>query len=955
MEKSINYIGELLWPGYLGHFFIVLGFVTALVTSYSFYLAFTKEDHSVRVWFKIGKYSFITHSLAIIGAMVILFYLCLNQHYEYNFVFDQINPELTLQYIFVAFWEGQEGSFLLWMFFLIALSWVVWFKSKPWRTGVVASMMIIEVFFASMLLGVYLHWGLKEYKLGSSPFSLVRDLYEAPIFNTADYLQFLPSMANGLNILLQNYWMTIHPPTLFLGFAATAVPMSFALASLWKKSYLDWLKPALPYALFAGGILGLGILMGSAWAYEALSFGGYWAWDPVENTSFVPWLIIVAGIHTNLISRNTGQSIRSTYIFYSLAFLLTIYSTFLTRSGILGDSSVHSFTKMGLEWQLLIGMVLLVGFIKWPLIKNWKLIEKKQSEEQIHSREFWMFIGALVLIFSAFLITFTTSVPVFNKLFEVIGQLTGLDTKSWNMSSPADPMDHFNRYQIWIAVFIAALSGLAQYLRYRGQNWSQYRQTYMRKVLTGIALAAVVTILVAWWLVIPSWPYYLLLFCASFTLGVHVEYLIFYLKFRTSQASSALSHLGFGLFIIGILGSGLNMDIISKNTTFLETDLADLVNENLLDNVYLVKGIPQPMRNYTLVYNIDTVIGFERFYEVDIFRNNSTTGAKFTVRPSIVYEKDFSKIASANPSVQRKVNQDLFTLISSVPIHHQGTEPLKDYEDSLTYKLVRMVNDEQQIIPGYQLAINDLSYQVVHPDYKALAGDVGIMAHVLLKSNDGQKVLNLTPAIVLRENVVMNYADVDLEHGVKVKLDESILDELFTIEKNLDYEKLVLKEGQSATYRSLQITFDGFNRNTKINNSFKEQEITAAVAAELTIQNPKTGKSYTAAPIFLIKELQTFNIKEYVQDEQLHVRFTSINPQAETAEILIAKSNSAGLEVPLLVSTKYETNNFILLQAKLFPGINLYWVGGLLMCGGLLLGMWNRFKKDADRNAAATA
>ena len=953
MEKSINYIGELLWPGYLGHFFIVLGFITALVTSYSLYQAFTKEDKSVSGWFKIGKYGFITHSLSIIGAMIILFYLCLNQHYEYNFVFDQINPELTLQYIFVAFWEGQEGSFLLWMFFLIALSWVVWFRSKSWRTGVVASMMLIEVFFSSMLLGVYLHWGLEEYKIGSSPFALVRDLYEAPIFNTADYLQFLPNMANGLNILLQNYWMTIHPPTLFLGFAATAVPMSFALASLWKRSYQDWLKPALPYALFAGGILGLGILMGSAWAYEALSFGGYWAWDPVENTSFVPWLVIVAGIHTNLISRNTGQSVRSTYVFYFLALLLTLYSTFLTRSGILGDSSVHSFTKMGLEWQLLIGLLLLVGIIKWPLIRHWKHIQEKQTEEHIYSKEFWMFIGALVLVFSGFLITFTTSVPVFNKIFEVIGQLTGLDTKSWNMSSPADPMDHFNRYQIWIAVFIAALSGLAQYLRYHGLNWKQYRPTYFRKILTGITGATLVTLLVAWWLVIPSWPYYLLLFCSAFTLVINIEYLIFYLKFKTAQAASVLSHIGFGLFIIGILGSGLNMDIISKNTSFLETDLADLVNEDLLDNVYLVKGIPQPMRNYTLIYKRDTVIGFERFYEVDIFRNKSTSGAKFTVRPSVVYEKDFSNIASANPSVQRKVNQDLFTLISSVPIHHQGTKSLKEYEDSLAYHLVRTVNDEQQIIPGYQLTVGDISYQVVHPEYKALPGDVGIMVRVELTSNDGQKVFTLHPAMVLRENVVMNYADVDKEQGVKVKLDESILDELFTIEKNLDYEKLVLKEGQSTTYHGLEISFDGFNRNTKISNSFKEQEITAAVAAELTIVNPNTGKSYSAAPVFLIKDLQTFNIKEYIRNEQLHVRFTSINPQAETAEILIAKSSGTGIEVPLLVNTKYESDNFILLQAKLFPGINLFWFGGLMMCCGLFFGIWNRFKKDSYRNIAS--
>lgn len=945
MEKSINYIGELLWPGYLGHFFIVLGFITALLAAYSLYLAFTRTDSSTASWFTIGKYSFITHSVSIVGAMVILFYLCLNQHYEYNFVFEQINPELTLQYIFVAFWEGQEGSFLLWMFFLIALSWVVWFRSRPWRTGVVASMMIIEVFFTSMLLGVYIHWGLEDYKLGSSPFALVRDLYEAPIFNTADYLQFMPNMANGLNILLQNYWMTIHPPTLFLGFAATAVPMSFALASLWKKDYHDWLTPALPYALFGGGVLGLGILMGSAWAYEALSFGGYWAWDPVENTSFVPWLVLLAGIHTNLISRHTGQSIRSTYIFYILSFLFTVYSTFLTRSGILGDSSVHSFTKMGLEWQLLIGILLLVGIIKWPLLKNWRKIHTPKEEEHMYSREFWMFVGSLVLIFSAALITFTTSIPVFNKLFEYIGKLTGLDSKSWNMSSPADAMDHFNRYQIWIAVFIALLSGLAQYLRYKGLNWEQHKGQYQKKMLTSVVAAGLLTLLVAWWLVIPSWAYYVLLFSSAFTVVVQLDYLIFYIKGNTKLAASVTSHLGFGLFIIGILASGLNMDIISKNTTFLETDLADLVNEDLLDNVYLVKGIPQPMRNYTLLYNRDTIIGFERYYEVDIFRNSTVaSGEKFTVKPSVVYEKDFSKIASANPSIQRKVHQDIFTLVSSIPVHHQGAEALTEYEDSLVYIDADGLVGQELIVPGYKIMITDLSYQVIHPDYKALPGDIGIMATVQIQSNDGQKSLVLHPAMVLRDNVVMNFADVDMTYGIKIKLVDRILDELFGVEQNLAYDKLVLKEGQQVSYKGLQIQFTGFNRNTKISDSFKEGEVTAAVSAELLVTNPTSGKQYIVAPVFLIKDLQTFNIKDYIQQESLHLRFNSINPQAETAEILVARDTKKSFTVPLKINTKYEADNFVLLQAKLFPGINLYWLGGLLMCVGLFLGMWNRYK-----------
>ena len=134
-------------------------------------------------------------------------------------------------------------------------------------------------------------------------------MIDAPIFSTADYLSLIEG--RGLSPLLQNYWMTIHPPVLFLGFASTAIPFGFALGGLLTKDHKGWLRPALRWSLFSAFFLGTGILMGAAWAYEALGFGGYWAWDPVENAVFVPWIILVAGIHTNLVALNTGYSIRT--------------------------------------------------------------------------------------------------------------------------------------------------------------------------------------------------------------------------------------------------------------------------------------------------------------------------------------------------------------------------------------------------------------------------------------------------------------------------------------------------------------------------------------------------------------------------------------------------------------------------------------------------------------------
>jgi cytochrome c-type biogenesis protein CcmF len=211
--------------------------------------------------------------------------------------------------------------------------------------------------------------------------------------------------------------MTIHPPILFLGFASTLVPFAFAVAGLWKKQHSEWVTPALPWTYFGVMILGTGILMGGAWAYESLSFGGFWAWDPVENASLVPWLVMVGGAHVMLIYKSRKQSLFSAYILIILTFILILYSTFLTRSGILGNTSVHAFTDLGMSGQLLVYLLFYVVAASILLATNYKAINTETVEDNSTSREFWMFIGALVLLVSSFQITFTTSIPVINKIF----------------------------------------------------------------------------------------------------------------------------------------------------------------------------------------------------------------------------------------------------------------------------------------------------------------------------------------------------------------------------------------------------------------------------------------------------------------------------------------------------------------------------------------------------------
>lgn len=407
-----------------------------------------------------------------------------------------------------------------------------------------AILLLAEAFIGSMILGLYVG----EYRLGVSAFDLLRQTMEAPIFERADYLSQVTG--NGLNPLLQNYWMTIHPPTLFLGFASTIVPFAYAAAGLWTGEHRNWLKPALPWALFSAAILGLGILMGGAWAYEALSFGGYWAWDPVENTSLVPWITLVAGIHTHLIARNTGYSIRSTYAFYLMSFVLVLYSTYLTRSGILGDSSAHAFTEMGLGGQLIAYIICFAAIAVFLLLRHAKTIPTPEQEETIASREFWMFIGSLVLLFSAVLITGATSLPVWNKLVQLF-------KPDYVGAALKDPVAHHNRYQLWIGVFVGLLTGVAQWLRYRERNPVLWRRTFVRHMAIATVAAAVLTALNALWLNIFAGQHVALLFAAMFAIVANTDYLISFVGSRTKQAVFFLSARGFWRVIARDFGYGI--------------------------------------------------------------------------------------------------------------------------------------------------------------------------------------------------------------------------------------------------------------------------------------------------------------------------------------------------------------------------------------------------------------
>ena len=929
MQDSIQYIGETLWPGQLGHFLIVLSFVAVGFSAFSYYKSSQTEDKS---WHRMGQIGFGLHTISVFGIIAILFYVMSQLMYEYAYVFEHCSDDLPMRYIFSAFWEGQEGSFLLWMFWHCILGWIVIRKSGQWEAPVMMFVALVELILASMLLGVFIEVGDFSYKLGSNPTLLLRDVFNAPIFQNADYLASVKG--DGLNPLLQNYWMTIHPPTLFLGFASCTIPFAYAAAGFMMRDFKGWLDPVLKWALFATGILGIGILMGGAWAYEALTFGGYWAWDPVENMSLVPWLIFVAGVHANLIAKSTGRAIKSTFIYYTLGFVLVLYSTYLTRSGVLGDTSVHSFTDMGLEIQL----IFLVAFFALVSVALYLMagreIPKQINEESIYSREFWMFVGALVLLFSGIIIASSTSLPVFNKII----QLFNSDFKG---SVINDPIPHYNKYQIWISVLISLMTGTAVFLRYKASAWQGKQQiAFLIKCLIHLAIAAVLCFIMSLWIDYWHWKYTVLAVCSFYTIVANLDYLISGLRGKIKLAGAVFGHVGFGIMILGTIASGLNESVISSNP-FVMKDLVD--DEDLGKVIKLIKNKRMFSEGYWITYQSDTIIGHTRYFDIAFEKENEdkSISDRFVVRPNVLFSNDLTKVAASNPDTKHYLSKDIFVSVQSLPASQMDVNLAKEAEDSLKYiKNTLQIGDTIFTKDKYAV-IEYLSYNPSHEDFDPEESDIALAIGIHFYSLDKSYDQLIEPAISLNESLLYQYpAQLD-ELNVKVKVNEETFDNYISREESLEYSSFELKQNESFSFDNATFTLSGFDRNIDPTEAeLKEDDI--AVKAVVKVET--TDSTLVMNPIYLIRNNSPSSIKAYVPEYGYHVRLSRIDPVNERFTIAIAKDSREDLSVILDIAEDVPRTDFIGIEAIEFPGINLFWLGAVLMLMGFFISFFFRLK-----------
>jgi cytochrome c-type biogenesis protein CcmF len=637
---------------------------------------------------------------------------------------------------------------MLWTFWHAVLGLIVIKTAGKLETRTMAVVALVQVILTTMILGIYLG---PDIKIGSTPFLLLRHaMQNAPIFAMPNYMDFVKD-GNGLNVLLQNYWMVIHPPILFLGFALTLIPFAYCIAALWKGDYQSFIKPTLAWSLACGAVLGTGIMMGGAWAYESLNFGGYWAWDPVENASLVPWITLIAGMHTLLVFRSTRRAVIITMVLLLLTHLLVWYSTFLTRTGILGKTSVHAFTGDGtaLTYHLLAVIGLLLALSIAALAIRWKGLPRIKTEEATLSREFWMFIGAVILFLASVQISVTTSIPVWAPLAKWI---SGKD-----FAPPTDPITHYNNIQVWVAIIVGLLAATVLFMKYKDTNGKK-----LAKNLGGTAIVALVlTGLIAWGQDIKTWQYDVMLFSACYGIVATIYYGITVQKLKFSKLGPSVAHLGFAAVMLGILLSAYNKHAISLNTTgipfnFKKNTDHETMMENR-ENVIMFRGVPVAMGDYFATYIGDSdVAGKDKriYYRVAFERKDTATNTileRFMLYPDAFINPKGQQGLSANPSTKHYWDRDIFTYINS------ATD--KSKTDTSTYRshIVQQAGDSIYLANGFMI-FNGFSNQVNDRRYQPKEGDLAVKALLSVYDKFGVKK-DIAPIYILRDKQYIMQVD----------------------------------------------------------------------------------------------------------------------------------------------------------------------------------------------------
>jgi len=377
--------------------------------------------------------------------------------FRFSYVAEHSNRSMPILYKFAAWWGGQEGSLLFWSFLLSTYTAVVVFTNRrrhrdmmPWVVGVLTT---VQTFF--LILNNFI----------ASPFQML----------ASDKLIVAVPDGNGLSPLLQYPAMAIHPPMLYLGYVGFAVPFAFAIGSLITRQPGDaWIHTTRRWTLVTWLFQSTGVMLGAAWAYHVLGWGGYWGWDPVENASLLPWLSGTAFLHSVMMQEKKGMMKVWNMVLVSATFFLCILGTFLTRSGVV--QSVHAFARSEIGKYFVSFLALGIAATIYLILDRLDYLKSESQLESVISRESSFLFNNLILLASCFAVLWGTLFPVISEA--VSGDKISLDA------------DWYNRLMVPIGLFLLLLTGVGPLFAWRKTSADSLRRNFQWPGIASVVLVA---------------------------------------------------------------------------------------------------------------------------------------------------------------------------------------------------------------------------------------------------------------------------------------------------------------------------------------------------------------------------------------------------------------------------------------------------------------------------------
>jgi cytochrome c-type biogenesis protein CcmF len=732
----------------IGSIVLTLALVSSLLAMIMYYLSYRGYSNTLGY----GRIAYHAMAILVIVASAILWQAILTHQFQYKYIYSYSSTSLATGFLIASFWGGQEGSFMLWLL-LTAIVGIILQSYSSKRGDLEPRVMAVFTLATSFLLVMVSPWFKNPFEyIWTEPVFIGLNSINPGYFNSAFIQPFLFSdestglnfikMSNelysvltangiavnnfiingkGLNPQLLNFWMQIHPPILFIGFSMSTVPFVFAVAAMLKNDYSEFVKQSFPWMLAGMGILGLGIMLGGYWAYEMLGWGGYWAWDPVENSSLIPWLIGVASIHTLLVQKKSqaksggiGRYAKTNLILSLLTYILVLYSTFLTRSGVLGDASVHSFVDPGMLVYLFllifIGTFVLLGF--GLLIYRWKSLNEQQVyEENILARELALFTAAIVLSASAIIVLVGTSAPLFGSSVDTV---------------------FYNEMHVPLGIIIGLLNGISLLIK-----WKQTRgQELLKKSLPSLLGSVIFTLILITVGKVTNVMMILLAFSAAFSLAVNLEIALKIIKGNLKMLGAYVAHTGIALFILGVIGS-------AGYTQNVDTDL--------------VKNEPKEVFGYEMTFTGWSPIENNTKYQFNI--DLKKDGKTYKAAP-IMYVSEFNNSLVRQPDILSFLTKDLYLSPMS---YEEGR--IENSGDVNSFSLNK--GDSQEVV-GAKLTFDRFNISPETMTAMQSGGDFQMGAVLILEANGKQEEFELLRKFVSGNTEFTEYVSEAMK--LKVKL-----------------------------------------------------------------------------------------------------------------------------------------------------------------------------------------